>query len=121
MSRPTALEVLFNQASQGKAFLLMVLCGVLLGLCVRTAGLLHRREHLAGLAADALCAALLTAALGQTVLWTGGLRLYALLGLCIGGLLYLGCAAPLTRLGEKHRAQRESPKPPTDKKRAPSP
>ena len=108
MSRPMALEVLFNQAGQGKAFLLMTLCGVLLGLFVQAAGRLHRREHLAGLAADALCAALLTAALGQTVLWTGGLRLYALLGLCIGALLYLGCTAPLARTMEKRRNEREA-------------
>ena len=58
------LEVLFAQASQGRTFLLMVLCGAAM-------------------------------ALGQIILRSGeGLRLYGLLGLCIGASLYAAGVAP---------------------------
>ena len=93
--RRSTLEALFTQAAQRRAFLLMLVCGVLLAALVSGIGQLHRVSRIAGLAADALCTALLTAALGQVVLWTGGLRLYALLGLCIGGTLAVAGATPI--------------------------
>ena len=95
--RRSTLEALFTQAEQSRAFLLMLVCGVLLSALVSGIGQLHRVSRMAGLAADALCTALLTAALGQVVLWTGGLRLYALLGLCIGSTLAITGAAPVLR------------------------
>ena len=96
MKRST-LEALFTQAAQGRAFWLMLVCGVLLAGFIALIGRLHRVSRAAGLAADALCTALMTAALGQVVLWTGGLRLYALLGLCIGGTLAVTGVGPLLR------------------------
>lgn len=95
--RRSTLEALFTQAEQSRAFLLMLVCGVLLAALIAAIGLLHRVSRAAGLAADALCTALTTAALGQVVLWTGGLRLYALLGLCIGGVLATVGMAPCLR------------------------
>jgi len=84
------LEVLFAQAQQGRTFLLMLLCGAAMGLAVQLAGLLHQRNRWWGMAADLLCALLLALALGAILLRSGeGLRLYGLLGLCIGALLYI--------------------------------
>lgn len=89
------LEVLFAKAAQGRTFLLMVLLGALLGLGIQLAGLLHRRGSLPGMAADILCAVGLALALCQVLLQSGeGLRLYGLLGLCIGGALYAAGIAP---------------------------
>ena len=89
------LEVLFAQAAQGRTFLLLVVCGMMAGLGVQLAGVLHRRNRFLGMAADLLCAFLLAAALGQILLTSGeGLRLYGLLGLCIGGALYLSGLSP---------------------------
>ena len=89
------LEVLFAQAAQGRTFLLMVLCGAALGLGVQLAGLFHRRWLWLGMAADVLCALGLALALCQVLLASGeGLRLYALLGLCIGGAAYAAGIAP---------------------------
>ena len=83
------LEVLFSQAVQGRTFLLLTLCGAALALGVQASGFLHRISRWLGLAADLLCACMLTAALGQILLASGsGLRLYGLLGLIIGVLIY---------------------------------
>ena len=87
------LEVLFAKASQGRTFLLMLLCGVAMGLAVQLAGFLHRASRPLGMAADLLCAAGL--ALGWILLFSGeGLRLYGLLGLCIGGAAYAAGIGP---------------------------
>lgn len=92
------LEVLFSQAGQGRTFLLMVLCGAALALCVQLAGFLHRWKPALGMAADLLCALGLALALGQILLQSGeGLRLYGLLGLCIGAALYAAGLAPALR------------------------
>lgn len=89
------LEVLFAQAAQGRTFLLMLLCGTGLALAVHLCGFLHRANHWLGMAADLLCVLGLALALGQILLGSGeGLRLYGLLGLCIGGTLYAGGLAP---------------------------
>ena len=92
------LEVLFAQAAQGRTFLLLVVCGMAAGLGVQLAGVLHRRNRFLGMAADLLCAFLLAAVLGQILLISGeGLRLYGLLGLCIGGALYGAGIGPMVR------------------------
>ena len=90
------LEVLFSQAAQGRTFLLLTLCGAALALCVQAAGFLHRVSRWLGLGADLLCALGLAAALGEILLNSGeGLRLYGLLGLCIGAALYAAGIAPV--------------------------
>lgn len=92
------LEVLFAKAAQGRTFLLMALCGLTLGLLVHLTGFLHRRNRFFGMAADLLCAFILAAAMGCILLSSGeGLRLYGLLGLCIGGAAYAAGMAPLVR------------------------
>lgn len=89
------LEVLFAQAAQGRTFLLLTLCGAALALGVHLAGFLHRRSRPLGMAADLLLAAGATLTVGQILLASGaGLRLYGLLGLCIGAALYAGGIAP---------------------------
>ena len=83
------LEVLFAQALQGRTFLLMMLCGAGMSLLVQLAGFLHHPSRLLGMAADLLCAVALALVLGWILLGCGeGLRLYGLLGLTIGCLLY---------------------------------
>ncbi len=111
------LEVLFAQASQCRTFLLMVLCGAAVGLLVQLAGLLHQLNRWLGMAADLLCAAGLALAVGWILTSSGeGLRLYGLLGLCIGGTLYAaGLGAPISRI--LHRLK---PRPPAGKNSPPS-
>lgn len=82
------LEVLFAQQGQAETFLRMVLCGagvaVLLSL-----GRLCRKKHLALLLWDVLLSGVLTLLVAGILLDSGaGLRLYALLGLLLGALLY---------------------------------
>ena len=97
------LEVLFAQASQGRTFLLMVLCGAAMALGVQLSGFLHRRKRWLGMAADLLCALSLAMALGQIILRSGeGLRLYGLLGLCIGAALYAAGLGPVVKWLETH-------------------
>ena len=89
------IELLFAKASQGRTFLLMVLLGAALALGMQIAGLLHRRWPWLGLIADLLCAFGLALGMVQILLASGeGLRLYGLLGLCIGGALYAAGVAP---------------------------
>ena len=89
------IELLVAKASQGRTFLLMVLLGALLALGIHLAGLFHRQNPWLGMAADLLCVLLLALALCRLLLTTGeGLRLYALLGLCIGAALYAAGIAP---------------------------
>lgn len=92
------LELLFAQANQGRTFLLMALCGCLGGIAAVLAGRLHRRSRVAGLLADGVIALLLTLAAAFVLLRSGeGLRLYALLGLCIGGAAGCTCMHFLLR------------------------
>ena len=89
------LEVLFAQAGQVRTFLLMVLCGAAMALLVHLSGFLHRVNRWLGMGTDLLCAAGMALALGWIILRSGeGLRLYGLLGLCIGGALYAAGGAP---------------------------
>ena len=89
------IELLFAKASQGRTFLLMVLRGAALSLVVQLAGFLHRKSTWLGLAADLLCALGLALGMVQILLTSGeGLRLYGLLGLCIGGAVYAAGIAP---------------------------
>lgn len=90
------LEVLFAQASQGRTFLLMLLCGAAMGLAVQLAGFLHQASRPLGMAADLLCAAGLALTLGWILLGSGeGLRLYGLLGLMLGGAAYAAGIGPV--------------------------
>lgn len=92
------LELLFAQANQGRTFLLMALCGCLAGIAVVLAGRLHRRSRIAGFLADGVIALLLTVAAAVILLDSGEkLRLYALLGLCIGGAAGGACMHLLIR------------------------
>ena len=93
------LEVLFAKAGQVRTFLAMVLLGAGMALLIYLSGLLHRRSHHAGMAMDLLSAVLLTLLMGQILLHSGdGLRLYALLGLLIGGTLCAAGVIPLLQL-----------------------
>jgi len=89
------LEVLFAAAGQRRTFLLMGLLGVALALLVHLGGSLHRVSRPLGMVADLLTAAGFVLAAAWIILGSGeGLRLYGLLGLCIGAALYLGGMAP---------------------------
>ena len=89
------IELLFAKASQGRTFLLMVLLGAALSLVVQLAGFLHRQKPWLGMAADLLCTVGLALGMVQILLTSGeGLRLYGLLGLCIGGAVYAAGIAP---------------------------
>ena len=89
------LEVLFAKAGQCRTFLLMLLCGAAMGGCIHLAGWLHRINSWLGMTADLLCAFAFAAAVGWILLHSGeGLRLYGLLGLCIGGAIYAAGLAP---------------------------
>lgn len=102
------LEVLFSQASQGQTFLLLTLCGAALALGVRLAGVLHRWKRGLGMAADLLCAFALALALGWILLRSGeGLRLYGLLGLCIGAALFTAGLGPAVERVEKWIAKKQ--------------
>ena len=89
------LEVLFTAAGQRRTFLLMGLLGAALALLVHLGGSLHRVSRPLGMVADLLTAAGFVLAAAWIIIGSGeGLRLYGLLGLCIGGALYLGGLAP---------------------------
>ena len=92
------LELLFAQAGQCRTFLLTVLLGAGMALWVQLSGCLHRVRPWLGMAADLAGAAALAVAVGRLMLLGGeSLRLYALLGLMIGGALYAAGAAPALR------------------------
>ena len=83
------LENLFAQAAQGRTFLLMCVCGLLLGAVLHLSRALRGVKPWLGTATDALAALLLgSMALGVMLLSGGGLRGYALLGLLLGAALY---------------------------------
>ena len=89
------IELLFAKANQGHTFLLMVLLGAALALVVQLAGFLHRQKPWLGLMGDLLCAVGLALGMAQILLTSGeGLRLYGLLGLCIGSAVYAAGIAP---------------------------
>ena len=89
------IELLFAKASQGHTFLLMVLLGAALSLVVQLAGFLHRKSTWMGLMGDLLCALGLALGMAQILITSGeGLRLYGLLGLCIGAAVYAAGIAP---------------------------
>ena len=90
------LENLFAQAAQGRTFLMMCVCGLLLGAMLHLSRALRRRRPWLGNAVD-LLAAILLGGMALIVLLRGGdgLRGYALLGLLLGAALY---QAGLSRL-----------------------
>ena len=90
------IELLFAKTGQCRTFLLMSLLGAAVTLLLQLGGALRRRSRLLGAAADVLTALFFALAAAQIILRSGeGLRGYGLLGLCIGGGLYLGCGAPV--------------------------
>lgn len=92
----TALEVLFAREAQGRFFLMLLPCGLALGLLVTLGGRLQRRSRLLGMAVDALCAVLAGALAWGAAFFSGdGLRLYALLGLTLGAALWRSGVQPL--------------------------
>lgn len=83
------LEVLFARAEQGTTFLRMTVCGLILGMLLHGATHLTRKAPGLTLLWDAGAALGLAACLFPVLLESGeGLRLYGLLGLCIGLALY---------------------------------
>lgn len=101
------LEVLFTAAGQRRTFLLMGLLGAALALLVHLGGSLHRVSRPLGMVADLLTAAGFVLAAAWIIIGSGeGLRLYGLLGLCIGGALYLGGLAPAVEWVKKRLPRR---------------
>lgn len=101
------IELLFAKASQGRTFLLMVLLGAALSLVVQLAGFLHQQKPWLGLVGDLLCALGLALGMAQILITSGeGLRLYGLLGLCIGGVVYAAGIAPGISWIIRHLQQR---------------
>ena len=92
----TALEVLFARAEQGRIFLMLLPCGLLLGLLVTLGGRLQRCSRPLGMAVDALSAVLAGGLMwGAAFLSGDGLRLYTLLGLLLGAALWRSGVQPL--------------------------
>ena len=90
------LENLFAQAAQGRTFLMMCVCGLLLGAMLHLSRALRHRRTWLGNAVDLLAAILLGGMVLVVLLPSGGgLRGYALLGLLLGAALY---QAGLSRL-----------------------
>ena len=80
------LEVLFAQQGQAETFLRMVLLGAAFALALTLGG---AWRHGLSDAADVLCALMLTLAALLVLIHSGeGLRLYALLGLLLGAVLW---------------------------------
>ena len=83
------LENLFAQAAQGRTFLLMCLCGLVLGAALHLSRALRGWRPWLGTVADVLAALLLGGmGLGVMLLSGSGLRGYALMGLLLGAALY---------------------------------
>ena len=96
----SALETLFARAAQGRVFLLMLPCGLLLGALLTLSGRLQKGEkgqnRPLGLLLDALCALAAAALMLLAACLAGeGLRLYAPLGLLVGVMLYRNGVQPL--------------------------
>ena len=92
------LEVLFAAAGQRRTFLLMALLGASVALLIHLGGSLHRVSRPLGMVADLLTAIGFALAAAWVILCSGeGLRLYGLLGLCIGGAVYAAGIGPLFR------------------------
>ena len=84
------LEVLFVHANQGQTFLRMVLCGVLFGVSLQLRTALRRRSGVLRGLWDLLPPTALAVGWFAVMLESGeGLRLYGLLGLAVGLLLYM--------------------------------
>lgn len=82
------LEVLFAQQGQAETFLRMVLLGAAFALALTLGGAWRHRHGLSD-AADVLCALMLTFLALLVLIHSGeGLRLYALLGLLLGAVLW---------------------------------
>lgn len=108
------LENLFAQAAQGRTFLAMCVCGLLLGLMTQIARWLRGKKPWLGLLGDAAAALSLGPLMLGVLLRSGaGLRAYAILGLLIGLTLYAaGLGRLLTRLARAVRIPfRHRPKP----------
>ena len=83
------LENLFAQAAQGRTFLQMCVCGLLLGAMLHLSRTLRGVRPWLGNVADVAAALLLSGSALWVLLGSGGgLRGYALLGLLIGAALY---------------------------------
>ena len=115
------LETLFAHQQQQQAFLVLLACGVALGLMLHIGHLL--RQH------SVLCALwdALTAASGALMLFLvilrfhGGLRAYGILGMLLGMLLYLAGLSQLVQGGvnlfqkyKNSRRPKEGNEPPGD-------
>ena len=83
------LEVLFAQQGQSAAFLQWCVLGLIAGLLLHTSVGVHRRWRRLGALLDVVCCLGVTAAAVLVLARSGaGVRLYGLLGLVIGLVLY---------------------------------
>lgn len=92
------LETLFAQAGQEQAFLTLLLCGVALGAALQATEAARRALPVLAIAWDTLTALLCALSLLFAMLrYGGGVRLYGLLGLTVGVVLYM--AGPRAMFG----------------------
>lgn len=89
------IETLFAQQAQGRAFLAMLLGGLVVAAVGHGASVLRRWRRWLAVPGDVLMAlALLAALLYPMILLETPLRLYSLLGLALGGALYAAGIGP---------------------------
>lgn len=90
------LETLFARAGQTQAFLSLAGFGFLFGALIHLCSPLRRARPVLGTVADLSCCALLGVMLWWDLLFFGdGVRLYGLLGLTLGALLYFSGLRPV--------------------------
>lgn len=90
------LETLFARAGQTQAFLSLAGCGFLFGALCHLFSPLRRTRPVPGAAADLFCCLLLGVLLWRDLIVFGdGVRLYGLLGLIAGALLYFSGLQPV--------------------------
>lgn len=105
------LETLFARQNQTVVFLRLVLCGLILGSALDADRAVRHRWPRAAFGADALCAVLAVGLTLPVLIVSGdGVRLYGLLGVCIGLLLYAAglrtLAAAILRAGKTHNRRK---------------
>lgn len=83
------LEVLFAQQNQCSAFLQLCVLGLAAGMLLHASVAVHRRRRIIGSVLDVVCCMGVAVLAALVMLRSGsGVRLYGLLGLVIGMLLY---------------------------------
>lgn len=109
------LEVLFARQGQSRAFLQLCCLGMAAGMLLHLSVGVHRRSRLLGAVLDVLGCLLMAAAAALVLMRSGiGIRLYGVLGLVIGILLYVAGMMQVLRLAARliHRKSDAAPKRP---------